>query len=191
MLLRVVLLENLARTSTKNIDSAFLIDLLADSENFLLPSACKLLIATSVKGDLFEYLQKFITSKLAFKEEVSMFVTKQIFEKLSESGLAELEKRRSLFENISDSNLRELILEAMDRLAKYSYPYQKQFAKENKLVKRYNECHLFERIDENDSYDYLEIIPKNVLLHYFPYQIDIVLSILDDLQAKIRLKADR
>ncbi len=161
-LIKMFLLSNLTRLPTVYVDSVYLGGLLDNSGVLLLPVACNLLVTATDKVELFDSLLRFVLSRIPFKPLVSTFVTKGIFDKRAESGQAEIENLRILYAHVPDIELKKCLLGAVSRIMYYGLEYDIEFAKQHRQIARYNECFLFESLDEGSLYNYLELIPECV-----------------------------
>ena len=183
-LLKMLLLVNVTRLPTAYVDGVYLGGLLRDSGVLLLPAACRLLVAATDKGEVFDALLRFVLSRLAFKPLVISFVTKGIFDKRAASGLAEIQNLKSLYAYVPDDELKRCMLGAVSRIMQYGLACDEEFAKRHREIARYNECFLFERVNEAGRYDYLELIPEGRLHDNIHCDLDAFRDIMDDFGAK-------
>jgi len=183
-LFKMLLLSNVNHLPTVYVDGVYLDGLLRDSSVLLLPAACTLLVAATDKGDLFDSLLRFAMSHLAFKPLVVSLVTKGIFDRRAASGLAEIENLKSLYVHVSDPEMKQLMLSAVARIMQYGLACDEEFAKQHKEIARYNECFLFEMVEEGARYDYLELIPEETLRNHIHCDLDTFRDILDDFGPK-------
>ncbi len=178
------LLSNITRLPTVYVDGVYLDGLLQNSGVLLLPAACALLAVATDKGEFFDSLVKFVLSRLAFKPLVVSLVTKGIFDKRAASGFAEISNLKSLYEHVLDNELRRSMLGSVSRIMQYGLACDEEFAKRHREIDRYNECFLFQMLDEGEQYNYLELIPEGTLRGYIQRDLDTFRAIMDDFGAK-------
>ncbi|MEE9225930.1 MAG: reverse transcriptase domain-containing protein [Bacteroidota bacterium] len=183
-LLKVLLFANVTRLPTVYVDSVYLDGLLRGSGVLLLPGACDLLVNAMDRGEFFDSVLRFILSRLAFKPLVISFVTKGIFDKRAVSGVAEIENLKSLYTYVHDDELKQCMLGAVSRIMQYGLANDEEFAKRHRVIDRYNECFLFEMLDEGARYEYLELIPEGRLRDNIHCDLDEFKAIVDDFGAK-------
>lgn len=183
-LVKMLLLTKVTTLPTDYVDSVYLDGLLRNSGVLLLPATCDLIVAATDKGELFDSLLRFVVSRLAFKPLAVSFVTKGIFKKRDSSGLAEIENLKALYVHVPDDELRQCMLGSVSRIMQYGLACDKEFGKLHRQIARYNECFLFERVDEGGRYDYLELIPERTLRKNIHCDLDAFRAIMDDFGEK-------
>jgi hypothetical protein len=183
-LFRSLLLSNLTKLPSAYADSVYVKGILEGDRGVLvLPVACSLLAAATDKGELFDALSNLMFARLGFKPLVLSLLSDRIFEKRKGAGLAEIENLKSLYAHITDHELKHCMLGSLSRIKQYELGYNEGFAKQHKQIDRYNECFLFERIDKENSYDYLELIPAGRLRDHISSDLDTFRAIVDDFTA--------
>ncbi len=183
-LVKMLLLTNITHLPTVYVDGIYLESLIKDPGVLLIPTMCALLVASTDKSELFDSLFKFVGSRLAFKQLVVSQVTKGIFNKHATSGLAEIENLKALYDHISDDELKQAMQSALSRIKQYGLACDEEFAKQHKEIDRYNGCFLFEIVENETQYDYLELIPEETLRDHIRCDLDTFKGIVDDFGAK-------
>lgn len=181
---KMLLLTNITHLPTVYVDGIYLDGLLQDSGVLLLPAACELLVAATDISELFNSLLRFAVSLLAFKQLVVSLVTKGIFDRRAASGLAELENLKSLYDNVSDDEMKQAMKSVVSVIMQYGLACDEEFAKRHREIDRYNECFLFEMVEEGARYNYLELIPEGRLRGQFNCDLDTFRALVDDFGAK-------
>ena len=181
---KILLLANVKQFPSTYVDSVYMDGLLMSSGFLMLPIASNLLVTATDRGVFFDSLLKFVLSRLAFKSVVIAFMSKNIFEKRATGSLTEIENLKALYEYIPDNELKRCMLGAVSRIMEYGLVCEQDFWKDHKELNRYNECFLFEMLDEHASYDYVEIIPERRLLDSIPIDLDSFKAIVDDFGVK-------
>ncbi len=182
-LVKMFLLSNLTRLPTVYVDSVYLNGLLRDSGVLLLPAASRLLAAATDRSALFDTLLDFAVSRLTLKPLVVSLVTKDIFERRTDSGLAEIENLKSLYNHVSDDEMKQSMLNTVSRMMQYGHGCDVEFAKRHREIARYNGCFLFELVEQGGQYNYLELIPEGTLRDHIHCDLDTFKAILDDFGA--------
>ncbi len=188
-LLKMLLLSNLTRLPTVYTDGVYLRGLLQDFGVLLLPAACALLVAATDRGELFDSLLRFAVLRLAFKPLVVSLVTKGIFARRAASGIAEIENLKSLYVDVPDDQMKQCMLGAVSRIMQYGLACDEDFAKRHRQIDRYNECYLFEAVEEGAPYNYLELIPETTLRAHLHCDPDAFRALVDDFGSKAVLPA--
>jgi len=191
-LVKMLLLTNLTHLPAAYVDGIYLKNLLHRSGVLLLPGACALLVAATDAGELFDSLLEFVVSRLALKPLVVSLVVNGVSERRAISGLAEIENLKSLYkDHVTDPELKQAMLSALSRIERYGLARDKDFAKRHKLVDRYNGCFLFEIVEREAPYHYLELIPEKRLRDYLHCELDDFRAVVDDFGAKAILPKSR
>jgi len=190
-LLKMFLLNNTTHLPTVYVDSVYLNGLLQASGVLLLPTTCKLLAAATDKSEFFDSLLRFATSQLEFKRLVVSWVVDGISDRRAKSGLAEIENLKELYVHVSDDELKQAMQNALSRIMRYGLSCDEDFAKQHKQIDHYNGCFLFESIEEEGRYNYLELIPEETLRRHIQCDLDTFRAIVDDFSAKAILPVSK
>lgn len=183
-LIKLYVLTNISNLPTVYVDSLYLEGLLPKSGVLLLPAVCDLLILATDRSSLFDSLLDFALARLEFKPLVLSLIKSGIFKLRTGSGLAEIENLKSLYDHVSDAEVKKTMQDTLSRIMQYDLKSDEIFAKRHSLISRYNECFLFESIEEGTGYNYLELIPVDRLRGYLNCGLTTFKIIIDDFVLK-------
>lgn len=162
-------------------DELYIKNLLLDGGYMLLPEVAKLFANIRNHTTLFDELISFFREQINLKEITNISLRKFLLSKNENSNISTLNNLKELYKSIQDLEIKRELIDELTRLeGSYS---SDDFAKDHKLIDKYNNCYFYKNLGE-DNYDFLEIIPLEILKEYFSYNLNEFKEIIEDLAYK-------
>jgi len=162
-LCRKYLLANSTYKNTRLDDDLYIQHLFEDNGYLLLVEASQLFVTINNHCTLFDAIINLIKEQIDFKEIAMKSLYKMISEKFSNASLIDLNNLEKLYKLIKDSEIKRELSNKI-ALMKESIP-SNNFLENHKLIFSYNQCSYYKHL-VNKDYDFIEIIPLNLLKEF-------------------------
>lgn len=144
-------------------DELVLKNIISNDTTLILSECCKLLSLIDTDSILFRAIVSLIANEIGFKDISIEYLKHFVFEKCKDYESYALENFRMLYNNIEDDEIKRELIFTIDRIHRLSSGHD-DFARKHKLLYKQNQCFFYESLEEDLEYDYLEIIPINLLM---------------------------
>lgn len=149
------------------VDSVFIGNILASNSFFLVIECCNILASLNDNNSLFRVLENHISQITNHKSLIIYQLSSLIYERYKNSSTTILNNAVELYKEIGDEEIRREILNVINRIKNTSEHSEDEFIKNHKLIKKYNQCCLYQNYDpENGAHNFVEIIPALKLAAY-------------------------
>ncbi|MEX2492801.1 MAG: reverse transcriptase domain-containing protein [Nitrospirales bacterium] len=179
--LRCLLLGDMGSLPSTYLDGMYLRGMLQEFCFLMVPEVASLAALATDRSEAFDAMQTFLLSKPSFKALAISLVVNAVRQRRASAGHADISNLQSLYAHVRDPELRDAMLSVLASIHTHALSPTEDFAKAHFQLANYNGCYLFERVGENESYRYLELIPEDRLRMSIKRDFDSIERVLADL----------